>query len=278
MTLENDVAAHYTTQDLLGRVREALQAAGIDPDTAQASDLKGMDEFHTGGAQATIDLIDQIGIGRQSRVLDMGCGIGGAARHIASTTGAQVTGVDLTPGFIETGQALNAIVGLDEQITLMQGSVLDLPLVEDMFDVVVMLHVGMNVADKTRLFAEAHRVLAPGGVFALFDVMHMQEPRDLTYPVPWAEEASVSCVETAEVYLDAADAAGFTFKAIRNRTDLAKEFFKKALAAFDRDGGPPPLGTHLMMRETAPVKLKNYASCVEAGILAPFEMIFRKPA
>ena len=277
MSLEKNVAAHYTTDDLLGRIREGLRHAGADPDRPKPEDLKGVDEFHTGGVLATDDLLDQLPIGPRTRVLDIGCGLGGTARHIAARTGAQVTGVDLTPHFIEVGQELTRMVGLDDRVTLMRGSALDLPLVEDTVDVATMFHVGMNLPDKRQLFSEVNRVLAPGGIFALFDVMRAGEEGDLTFPFPWAETAETSFVVPAMDYVEAGEAVGFVFKAIRNRGDFALDFFRETAARAEKAGGPPPVGLHLLMPDTATEKLGNYVACVKAELIAPFELIFRKP-
>ncbi|MDP5215805.1 class I SAM-dependent methyltransferase [Ruegeria sp. 2205SS24-7] len=277
MTIEKDVAAHYTTEDLLGRIREALRTAGADPDAPAPEDLKGIDEFHTGGVQATDDLLDQLAISQHTRVLDIGCGLGGTSRHIALKSNAFVTGVDLTPSFVETGEALNRMVGMQDRVKLLRGSVLDLPLVEDTIDLVTMFHVGMNVADKAKLFSEVNRVLVPGGTFALFDVMRMDADGGLTFPFPWAEEPAFSFVEPAAAYMEAAEVAGLVFKSIRNRKDFALDFFKTVFARIEEAGGPPPVGIHLLMRDTAGEKIQNYVNCVQAGLIAPFELIFRKP-
>ncbi|MGB7183557.1 MAG: hypothetical protein WBD34_22210 [Burkholderiaceae bacterium] len=54
---EKSIAAHYTTADLLENIRNAITAAGKNPENMTADDLKGVDEFHTGGVQATDDLL-----------------------------------------------------------------------------------------------------------------------------------------------------------------------------------------------------------------------------
>lgn len=45
------------------------------------------------------------------------------------------------------------------------------------------LHVGMNIAEKARLFAEVRRVLKPGGIFGIYDQMS-EADGDLTFPMP----------------------------------------------------------------------------------------------
>jgi len=63
-------------------------------------------------------------------VLDVGAGLGGAARHAASTYGCEVVGIDLTPDFVEAGNAISAFggVGLTDKVSLVVGNALDLQL------------------------------------------------------------------------------------------------------------------------------------------------------
>ena len=99
MTAPNDViVSHYENVDLYQRITDALQSAGKNLDAITVEDLVEVDEFHIGGIQATNDLLDQLDIGPETRVLDIGSGLGGPARHISSRYGAKLTGIDLTPG------------------------------------------------------------------------------------------------------------------------------------------------------------------------------------
>ena len=273
--LETRVVHHYSVDDILTAIRNALAQSGADPDAPTVDDLKPVDEFHTGGLAATDDLLDQLQITPKTRVLDIGCGIGGTARHVAARSGANVQGIDLTPVYVECARALSRLVGLSDKTRFELGSALDLPVAKESADLALMFHVGMNIEDKDRLFAQAARALAPGGTFALFDVMKTSDA-PLTFPFPWAEEAGFSFVAPPERYRQAAQAAGFTPVAERNRRDFALDFFRKVFARMEQAGGPPPLGIHLLMRGTAGQKLQNYVTHVEAGDIAPVEMIFRK--
>ncbi|WP_306113338.1 MULTISPECIES: class I SAM-dependent methyltransferase [unclassified Roseovarius] len=274
--IETLVANHYAGATLLDNIRAALKEAGVDPDAPGIEDLKPVDEFHTGGLEATDALLDQLQITPETRVLDIGCGIGGAARHVAARTGAHVRGFDLTPDFVDTGAALSELVGMSGQTSFQVGSALDIPEPENSADLALMFHVGMNIEDKETVFSEAARVLTPGGTFALFDVMRGSDAA-LTYPFPWAEEAAFSFVSPPEDYRAAAKAAGFEQVAERDRSDFAKDFFERVFARIAQAGGPPPVGIHLLMHETGKTKIENYITHLHAGDIAPTEMIFRLP-
>ncbi|MEM1385392.1 MAG: class I SAM-dependent methyltransferase [Pseudomonadota bacterium] len=273
-TTEDRVASHYTTDALIQRIQGALGQLGIDISAATPADLKLVDEFHTGGLEATLDLLDQLEIGSATRVLDIGCGIGGTARAVTERYGCQVTGVDLTPAFVETAAALTDMVGLSGQTTFRQGSALALPVQDEGFDIALLLHVGMNIADKGTLFTEARRALCPGGHFAVFDVMTGPVAEGLAFPLPWSSVPETSFLAPPSAYRAAAEAAGFALIAERGRSDFAKAFFEKAFARVAAEGAPP-LGIHILMGETAGEKLKNYVANLEAGRVAPTEMIFR---
>lgn len=275
-TLETDVAAHYTTEDLLARIDAGLTALGVTATTAD--DLKPVDEFHTGGVKATEALLSRLEISPEMRVLDIGCGLGGTARYIAQHYGAHVTGIDLTPVFVAVGQALNARVGLDDRIDLQVASALDLPMQDASCDLVTMLHVGMNIAEKDRLFAEAARVLKPGGHFAVFDVMEGAGDGDLIFPLPWSTVPATSHVAPPRAYRALGHAAGLHLVEERSRTEFALRFFEGVFAAMEQAGRPPPLGIHLLMGPTAGKKLKNFVANLTARRVAPVEMIFQKPA
>jgi SAM-dependent methyltransferase len=270
--VERTVTAHYAGAGLHRRIMERLAEAGIAADRVTAEDLKAVDEFHIGGAEATAALLDQLAIGPETRVLDVGSGIGGPARTIAARHGALVTGVDLTPDFVEAARRLTETVGLRADFVV--GSALDLPFPDGAFDLATLLHVGMNIPDKPRLFAEVARVLVPGGSFAVFDVMRFGAHP--AFPLPWAADRSSSFLETPDAYLAAAEAAGFTLVARRDRGEVARAFFarmQEAMAA----GRTPPVGLPLLMGEAAPQKVANMVAAVRAGDIQPVEMIFRKP-
>jgi len=271
MAVEAEVADHYTTGGLFERIKAALKANGVDPETATPKDLKPVDEFHIGGVAATSDLLNQIDVKPSMHVLDIGSGIGGASRFVASATGCTVTGLDLTPEFVETAKALGKMVGFDGRVNFQAGSALDMPFETDSFDAALLLHVGMNIPDKPRLMNEARRVLRPGASFAVYEVMKTNS-EDIDYPVPWANTPETSFLATIEEYTTAAEAAGFTVIATRNRRTFALDFFADLRAKLDA-GGPTPLGVNLLMGETRAIKVKNMVANISSGRIAPVEMI-----
>jgi ubiquinone/menaquinone biosynthesis C-methylase UbiE len=153
-------------------------------------------------------------------VLDAGSGVGGTARYVANHCGCSVTAVDLTAEYCETNRWLNRLVGLDDRISVRQGDVTELPLADGIFDVVISQHVQMNVADKARLYSEAHRVLVDGGRLALWDIV-IGDDHEIDYPLPWADLPERSHLVTCDGLRAVVESAGFAVQHWNDLTDQA---------------------------------------------------------
>jgi MPBQ/MSBQ methyltransferase len=272
-TTEQLTIEHYARAELERSILAGLQAMGAEA-SPTPEDLAAVDEFHMGGRAATLELAAALKLTPATRVLDIGAGIGGTARHLARAYGCRVTGVDLTPDFVRAARHLTQLLRLDDRVAFHVGSAVDLPFADGSFEVATLLHVGMNIADKRRLATEAHRVLAPGGLFAVYDVMRTG-PGEVAYPQPWATTPATSFLATPEDYRAALAAAGFGVEGERRRTDLALATFR-AMRERLATAGPPPLGLHLLMGESAPAKLANIMAGLESGTFAPVELLARR--
>ena len=273
MDLDQSIARHYAHGTLEAAILSALAAAGKNPDTLTPGDLAPLDEFHIGGRQATKDLSVQLDLPRGARVLDIGSGLGGPSRYFAHERGWRVEGIDLTPEYVDVAAGLSRRVGLGDSTAYQVASASALPFYDRTFDGAYMLHVGMNIADKMTAFAEVHRVLQPGGLFAIYDVM-VEGQGDFSYPVPWSGAPETNFIASAETYRRDLVAAGFSIVNERNRRDFALESFaqtRQRLAA----GGPPGPGLQIAMGATAPQKVANMMGGVQRGLFAPVEIISR---
>jgi SAM-dependent methyltransferase len=271
--LERAVTRHYGSYQVLEKIRAGLTELGADLSDVSPNQLKAVDEFHIGGAEATSALLDKLDIGSDTAVLDIGSGIGGPARTIALRFGCPVTGVDLTPDYVETARTLSEMVGMGDRIRFEVGSATALPFPDRSFDLATLLHVGMNIPDKPAVFREARRVLRAGGVFAVYEVMRVGEG-ELRFPVPWAETPDLSALDRPEAYRKAAEAAGFNLAEEEDRRAIALDFFARVQAQA-AGKGPSPLGLHNLMGPTVMEKTTNMIAAIKAGIIAPVQMIFR---
>lgn len=275
MSNDNAVSEHYLHGDLVNAIQAALAVLGKTVDSVTVEDLAPVDEFHIGGRLATENLLSQLNFSEQDHILDVGCGLGGASRYVANKYNSYVTGIDLTQEYIDTGSALCRWVNLDKRVTLHQGSALSMPFEDETFDGGYMLHVGMNIDDKDLLFREIYRVLRQGASFGVYDIMRNKEG-ELTYPVPWASESTISRLATSKQYTQALKNAGFEVSKENNRRDFALNFYKNLRAKIEANGGPPPLGLHTLMKASTPVKVNNMVKGITADYIAPVEIIVQK--
>jgi SAM-dependent methyltransferase len=275
MPVPAEVSRHYSHGRLTEAIRDGLAALGKTPDNVTTADLAPVDEFHIGGRQATEWFLDQLGLNAESRVLDVGCGLGGPARFAATRYGCGVTGIDLTSEFIETGNTLCGWLGLNRQVELVQGSALQLPFADASFDAAYMIHVGMNIADKDALMREVARVLRSGALFGIYDVMQIASG-ELAYPLPWASGPELSALANPDRYRAALQSAGFAVVAECMRVDFALAYFADQKARVQAVGGPPPLGLHVLLGPSRAQKVDNMAQNIAAGLIAPVELIARK--
>ncbi|MGK7870428.1 class I SAM-dependent methyltransferase [Falsiroseomonas sp. E2-1-a20] len=240
------VATHWSRLAVTPEgARRALEARGIDPAAARPEDLHAVDMIHMGGLTATDTLAELAGIGPGQLVLDAGSGVGGPARRLASRFGARVTGVELSETLHRTAIDLTRLVGLEEKVRLLQGSILSLPFDDASFDAVILQHVAMQISEKGRLFSELARVIRPGGCLALHEIFAgspSSGPGELHYPLPWATDPGMSALETLPECRSRLAALGLAPGDFLDQSEAGRRFHAASIAAYDRAEGPGSLG------------------------------------
>jgi MPBQ/MSBQ methyltransferase len=202
--IQNPWERHGLSEAILAALagsRQSLDGLTID-------DLVPLDQFHGGGKRLTVHLAQLAGLKPDMQVLDVGGGLGGAARTLAVEFGCRVTVLDLTEAYIEAGRMLTSLLSLDERVSLQAGDALQLPFGDSLFDVVWTQNSGMNIADKGRLYSEFHRILRPGGVLAIQEPMAGPNQPPL-FPLMWSRDGANHFLRTPEEMRALIEAAGF---------------------------------------------------------------------
>lgn len=258
---------HYGTVDAVERVHSHL-------DRGQLERLAALDQFHIGGAAATRRLAERAGITAGTRILDVGSGLGGPARLLATEFGADVTGVDLTPDFGAIARVLSGHVGCTDATRFCAADALDLPFADGAFDAVWTEHVAMNIGARDALYRELRRVVRAGGLLALYDVVAGPGAGPLDYPVPWAREARQSHLIGADELRAAVGEAGWTVLAFEDEGEAAREWLETARPPSGGDG--PTLRD--VMGPEFPLMIGNLRANFAAGKLGAVQAVFEKAA
>src|SRR5215475_9677230 len=233
------VASHYTgSGDLASQIAESLRSAGKDISRLTAADLAVVDEFHIRDRKATLELAQSLNLSATTLVLDIGSGLGGPARTPAETYSCRVTGIDLTEAFCDAATAMSDWVGLSNHVSFRQGDATKLPFADKQFDAAMTIHVAMNIAAKDKMYAEARRVLRPGGIFAVYDALQ-GEGGEVLYPVPWAREPSISHLATSDQMSSLLIGAGFKVLDVQDSTDESQSYFESLMAQISKAGALP---------------------------------------
>lgn len=274
-THSDTVCAHYARQDLDGTILDALVAAGKDIDRLKLEDLAPVDQFHVRGRNATVELARDLMIDKHMQVLDVGCGIGGAARYLAHEFGCRVTGLDLNEEYCRIASDLTQRLSLDSLVSFRQGNALDLPFEDASFDIVWTQHAAMNIADKPALYHELLRVLKPGGKLAIYDVL-AGPGGDVHFPVPWAKEPSISFLSTAQQLLDILTGIGFEILVWRDVTETGRSWFRHLRSKISQEG-LPSLGLQLLLGPDFRIMAHNQVLNLEEDRIALIEVVVRRP-
>jgi len=215
----SSLETHYSADDIEARILAGIRAAGLNPDQRLSpEELAALDHFHTGGLRASRELLELAQIRAEDRVLDIGSGLAGSARLLASAVGCRVDCIEMSPDYCAGAVLLNRLTGLDDRIHVHTGSALDLPFPDDSFDVAWMQNVGMNIADKRKLYAAIARVLKPGGRYA-FQEMAAGETPTSYFPLPWATEPADSFLVSADEMRSALDQCGLIAELFEDTSD-----------------------------------------------------------
>lgn len=262
------VERHYTRSRLLAEIDQALKGAGLNPASLTPADLAPVDQFHVRGRAATEELARAAGVESRDHILEIGSGIGGAARLLASAFGCRVTGLDLTASFCDVARELTRRVGLCDRVEFVCGDGARTPFAADSFDLVWLQHVTMNIPDKGALLDEIRRVLRPSiGRLAAHEIVRGDCGGGVPhFPAPWARTPETCFLASADEWRRDIESRGFRVSMWRDDSESGIQFLREARRRADSAlpaGDRPRLGLHVLMGAEIRPMLANLVRSLE---------------
>jgi ubiquinone/menaquinone biosynthesis C-methylase UbiE len=278
MTGDNQAIFFYSRHPISAAIiRAKLVESHGSLNALRPDDLLPHDQDHYGGLAANDALARESGMTQSMRVADFCAGLGGPARYFAARYGVDVTGVDLTPDRVKGGNALTQLVGLQDQVRIVEGDVTAVPLPDAAFDVVVSQEAFLHVPDRGKTIREAYRILKPGGRIAFTDLTAhaVLSPDDAA--LLW-EGMAILTPESPNSYRTKVTDAGFRIVSEFDRTEELGQILTERLAMYqklrseaERAGTPP--GHDAFHRSYI-----RFADLSRERILGGIRLVGQKPA
>jgi len=270
------IHSYYSPGNLYKVIIDGIKKTGKDPAKVTLEDLQAVDEFHIRGTTATKELMQISNFTSDMHILDVGCGIGGSTRRLSYETGCRVTGIDLSDEYIDVAEKLTRLLSMQDRVNFTTASALALPFENETFDGIWSIQMNMNIDNKLLWLTELYRVLKPTGRAVLYEVCGGPNS-PIHYPVPWAQDDSMSFLVSAQSFHDEITNAGFDIGLWSDKTSLAREAFANMTKP---EGEPklPDLGVHMLVGNDILTKAYNLHRNLEEDRVTLIESVSIKPS
>jgi ubiquinone/menaquinone biosynthesis C-methylase UbiE len=223
-----------------------------------------------------MDMIRLANFMPEDLVLDIGCGIGGPSRTIASECNCKVTGVDLHLDYCKAARSISKSLGLGEQTHFIQANALNLPFEDRSYDAVWAQHITMNISNKNALWREFYRVLKPDGKLFMYEVTCNSDDKEkIKYPTPWASKSEDSFLENIHNYKESLNKSGFFIEQLQDVSSIAKSSIKSVTERIEQGGHQRP-GLEIVLGDRFSVMMENLLDSLNGNQLNVVRMIAAK--
>ena len=273
MDYEDAINNQYGQKDLSDNILATLQKESLNTAELIKEALAPIEELHLRGSAATFELAQKVDLNEKMKVLDIGSGIGGPARKLASRFGCHVTGLDLSKEYCRAAEVINDHIGLRNKIKIQQGNALEMPFNDDAFDAAFLQHVLMNIEDKSRLFSQVSRILRPKGRLAINTVCFgIKSP--VHYPVIWANSSDISFLLSADDLQILINESGFKQLSWNDDTKKVLEGIERARTK-PRSDKPRPINPGLFVWDIS-TKWRNIVRNLKEERIVVIQAIFER--
>ena len=269
-----DIENFWTRGDLYSRINQAMSDSGLNNKKLEIEDLFPIDQYHARGIGATKDLGKRMPITKNQKILDVGCGLGGPARYYAKEFKCHITGVDITPSFIEIGNKFNRLTSMSTMVDLYVGNGEKLEFEDEVFDGAYSQHVTLNISDRMKFFSEIYRVLKKGSFFAFTE--HGLGPKNNPiFPLPWADNLDMSFLLPPAKTVTILKEIGFINIKLIETGDKYIEGYEKLIQKQPKSE-KPTLGIHVIGGSSMHERSINSMRSIKENRTLPFEIVREK--
>jgi sarcosine/dimethylglycine N-methyltransferase len=260
-------------------------------DSAEADDfyrtIWGGEDIHIGlydrcadirtASRRTVDrMAGKAGSLSGKRVLDLGSGYGGAARVLAREHGAKVTCLNLSAVENDRNRALTREAGVEDRISVIDGSFDAVPFDDASFDIVWSQDAILHAPDRTLVLDEVARVLKPGGDFIFTDPMQANTLDDREALQPIYDRIHLPDLASFDFYRAELAQRGFEEVSVEDLTLQMRTHYARITEELDARRGELDTGETFVGRMLT--GLEHWVSGAEGGLLAWGILHFRKAA
>ncbi|HIF88732.1 MAG TPA: methyltransferase domain-containing protein [Candidatus Thioglobus sp.] len=277
-SLRKMTSSHYRRHNLEQLVRAALNHAKQLNKPFDHKIIAAVDQFHIGGLAATLKMIELAGFNPQDKVLDVGCGIGGAARTIACTSNCHVTGVDLSEDYCQAARLISKQLNMGNQTKFIRANALKMPFKKNSYSALWTQHITMNICDKKALMTEFYRVLKPAGQLLMYEVLCTTRANDsVNYPLPWAKESKDSFLDNIHNYGALIHNCGFELNHLQDVSSTAIVSIQRVIERIKQGGKKEP-GLEIILGESFLTMMENLLEALQNDRLSVVEFVATKPS
>ena len=212
-------------------VNELRELGKAEGEPLRVDDLTAFDQLHYHGTDAVDEAIRAMGIGGESSVLEIGSGLGGPARYLASASGTAVTALELQEDHHMVAADLTRRCGLADRVSHVCGDFLTHPLGGARFDAIASWLALYHIPGRRILLNRCRTFLADGGFFYAED-LYERQPFDAAERARLSSELFANELTSSDRYREALVEAGFEVVAMDDMTEDWTAFTRSRLAGY----------------------------------------------
>lgn len=231
----------------------------------------GTESVAEASAGMTRLLIERAGIKAGDKVLDISCGYGGTLRMLAQM-GCEVHGRDIAEQEVALAREANVAAGLGDQIDVQVGDFHQIDSPDNAWDAVICQESIIHSPDRPTVFAEVFRVLRPGGVFAISDILTAQGADTARVEAAFAR-LGAQVGATVRDYARMAEQAGFEVRLVDERPNDIRTHYDKLAAAL----AGPVEGLTPEAKARISASIENWRKALASGDITWAMIIAHKP-